>query len=82
MDAREKTNLEYLSVQNKFIASSNELDNFRLSFRHVLKIQPNASSLTQPAPRLFLLNGPGGLGKTTLLNRFIQICREEDPTSK
>ncbi len=82
MDAREKTNLEFLSVQNKFIARRNELDNFRSSLRHVLMIQPNTSSLTQPAPRLFLLNGPGGLGKTTLLNRFIQICREEDPALK
>src|SRR6266702_4048590 len=82
MDAREKTNLEFLSVQNKFIARRNEQDNFRASLRHVLKAQSNTSSFTQPVPRLFLLNGIGGLGKTTLLNRFIQICRDEDPTSK
>src|SRR6266581_3731561 len=78
MDAREKTNLEFLSVQNKFIARRNEQDNFRVSLRHVLKAQSNTFSFTQPIPRMFLLNGIGGLGKTTLLSRFIQICREED----
>lgn len=82
MDAREKTNLEFLSVQNKFIARRKEQDTFRASLRHILKTQSNTSSLTQPVSRLFLLNGPGGLGKTTLLNCFIQICREEDPASK
>ena len=73
MDIRKNIDLDIAKVQKKFIARKDEQD----KFRSILKDLLNKSN--EDNKRLFLINGEGGFGKTTLINKFIQICNEEDP---
>jgi tetratricopeptide (TPR) repeat protein len=81
MDARKEVNRQALAVQRRFVARREEQQHFREAFRQILHARSDID-LTQQNKRLFLINAQGGWGKTTLLDRFIQICFEEDPSFK
>lgn len=81
MDARKEVNQQALAVQRRFVARREEQERFREALRQMLHARSD-TDLTQQNKRLFLINAQGGWGKTTLLDRFIQICREEDSSFK
>src|SRR6266496_2691069 len=80
MDVRKKLSAESFLMQKKFISRQNEQKVFAESFQYVLSKQNTSLPSSRSVSRLFLVNGQGGLGKTTLLSRFIQICRDVDQT--
>lgn len=81
MDARKEVNRQVLAVQRRFVARREEQQHFREAFRQILYTRSD-TGIIQQNKRLFLINAQGGWGKTTLLDRFIQICSEEDPSFK
>ncbi len=81
MDARKEVNQEALAIQGRFVARQEEQPHFREAFRQILHTRPDTSP-THQSQRLFLLNAQGEWGKSTLLNHFIRICSEEDPSFK
>ncbi len=79
MDARRELNNDALAIQRRFVARQEEQNHFRIAFRQILHGNPDSHLVTENL-KLFLLNAQGGWGKSTLLNRFIRICAEEDPS--
>lgn len=67
------------SEAGNFIGRREEQRIFRITIqkfaRAYVHYQTTENSLL--FPRIFLLHGLGGIGKTSLVNRFAQICREE-----
>src|SRR5258708_8209854 len=83
MDARTNVTIESSLILKKFISREKEQKAFVEAFRHIVNRQLNTPPpSSHSVSRLFLVNGQGGLGKTSLLSRFIQICRDVDQTSE